>query len=575
MAELTETIKPKVILICGGRLAGLLYSMFRDDYDFIGYADDVFSCGYVEKTYGLKNLGTSESFPHLASLGAQAVVAVTDVKARQKYHDLLKNAGLSLVTLTANTAIISPYASIGRGCIVRHNAIVSAQVRVDDNTVISDGAYVGHDSIIGSNVYLSPGVNLNGSVSIGDNTFIGTGAVVMPEVKVGRGCTIGAAACVNKDIGDNMVVAGVPARPLSASRGPKPEVSVIMAAYNHEKYVSHAIESVLAQTYQDFEFIIIDDGSDDGTADVIRSFRDPRIKAQFSPHNCGAIFTKNKCLDAAQGKNIAILNSDDAFVPDKLQKQVNFLKAHPEYGAVLSDAYIIDDNGNPFTDTRHLYYNIFSQPNRDRFEWLRYFFYHGNCLCIPSALIRRECYEKVGRPDSRYIQLPDLDFWIRICFFYNIHIIQEKLTEFRIRNNEANASSAKPEHVRRMFWEYSKILRQYVTISESELISIFPEAQKFSGRYPLEPDVIPFIIAHLAIDTGDRSYMRAFALDVLYDMMGDEKQARKLYDRYRFGYKEFIEMTGRFEVLSDTPKSTLWLTRLRNIGMAFRKRLSQ
>ena len=473
-----QTSKNRIVLIGGGRLAGLLFSTFRNEYEFIGYVDDVFPCAYVESTYGLKNLGNSSTLACLASSGALAVVAITDVAARKKYHELLLASGFEMATLIARTAVVSEDAIIGKGCIVRHNAIVSAQVRLGDNSVVSDGAYIGHDSVIGENVYIAPGVNLNGSVTIGDDTFIGTGSVVLPELRVGDSCVIGAAACVNRNVPDNTTVAGVPARAV-ISTPRKPEVSVIMAAYNHEKYVAHAIGSVLDQTFKDFEFIIIDDGSDDGTADVIRRFKDSRIKAHFSIQNCGAIFTKNKCLDAARGKYVAILNSDDAFLPDKLEKQVGFLNENPEYGVVLSDASIIDDDGDPFTDTEHFYYNIFSQPNRSRFEWLRYFFYTGNCLCIPSALIRRECYEVVGRPDSRYVQLADLDFWIRICLRYELYIIQEKLTQFRVRNNEANLSGRTAENERRGRWESP---RCSATISRS------PTSKNCWQSFPKPPD---------------------------------------------------------------------------------------
>jgi sugar O-acyltransferase (sialic acid O-acetyltransferase NeuD family) len=541
--------KPKVLIVCGGRLAGLLYSMFRDDYHFIGYIDDVFPCAYIEKTYGLRKLGTSADLPRLAARDIQAVIAVTDVAARRKYHSLLHRTGFSLITLIAKTAIVSGDATIGKGCIIRHNAIISAQVHLGDNAVVSDNAYIGHDSIVGENVYIAPGVCLNGSVTIGDNSFIGTGAVVLPGLTVGRECMVGAAACVSKNTGDNETVAGVPARSLH-SAPQAPLVSVVMASYNHEKYVCQAIESVLAQTFRDIEFIIIDDGSDDRTADMIRKYDDPMIKAQFSKQNRGAIYTKNKCLDMARGKYIAILNSDDAFMPAKLEKQVAFLEGNPNVGVVLTDVSVIDDDGKPFTDKKHFYYKVFSQPNRSRFEWLRHFFYEGNCLCIPSALIRRECYDVVGRPDSRYLQLPDLDFWIRICFRYEIHIFQEKLTQFRVRSNGDNASSSKPENMRRVWWEYSKILHRYRTIcNEKELLAIFPEAMEFTKTRPVESDMIPYVVARLALAAGESPHMSAFALDTLFELLAEPGRGRRLYEEYAFGYKEFIELTGKRIIL--------------------------
>jgi sugar O-acyltransferase (sialic acid O-acetyltransferase NeuD family) len=535
--------KIRIILVGGGKLAGLIYSVFKDRYDFIGYVDDVFRCAYVESTYGLNNLGTSDDLPQLAESGAQAVVAIMDVAARRKYGDLLKKAGFTLASLIAETAIVSADAILGQGCIIRHNAVVSPQVRLGDNTVVSDGVYVGHDSIIGENVYIAPGVNINGSVTINKNTFVGTGAVILPHVKVGEDCIIGASSCVHKDVPDGTTVSGVPAKSM-ASRRRAPEVSVIMAAYNHEKYVAHSIKSVLSQTYKDFEFIIIDDGSNDGTAQEIARFDDPRIKATFSAHNAGMIFTKNKGIDLAEGRYIAIINSDDAYMPDKLQKQVDFLNSHPGYGAVFTDAQIIDDDGLAFTDKNHFYFSIFTQPNRSRYEWLRRFFYEGNCICLPSVMIRRECYDVVGRPDSRLHQLPDLDLWVRLCFKYDIHIMEEKLTQFRVRDNEANASGNRQESRQRTVWEYRKILNHYLGIhDENELLRIFPEAAEFTGPYSLTNDLIPYVLARLALKRNT-PLLNSFAMDVLFDLLGDPGRAERIHTRFGFGYKDFIELTG-------------------------------
>jgi len=540
--------KSQLILVGGGRLAGMLYAMFKDEYEFVGYVDDVYPRAYVEEKYGLKNLGTSEDLPKLLGFCQQAVVAITDTGARKKYRGRLLDAGFALITLISKRAILADNAVIAPGCIIRHNAIIGPLVRLGENTLISDNAYVGHDSNIGHNVYIAPGVNINGSVSIGDNTFVGTGAVILPELKIGNDCVIGAAACVTKDVAEGIKVGGVPAHPLKPMIK-KPTVTVLIASYNHEKYVADSLRSVLDQTWQDFEIVIVDDGSSDGTVAQIKKISDPRIKQVFLNQNQGIIVAKTKGLSMASGRYIAILNSDDMFLSDKLEKQVAFLDSHPEVGAVLTQAHVIDDDGKPFLDRNHFYYDIFMQPHRTRQEWLHHFFYKGNCLCMPSAMIRRECYEVIGYPDKRLHQLPDFDIWVRMCFRYELHILQEKLTLFRVRANEANASGNRPEAKIRSFYEHIKVLRHYLTIDrEDELLKIFPEAEKYLDPYfPLESDMIPFVIANLALETNG-TVNHVFAMDTLFQLLGDPKLTRKLYDRFRFTYKDFIKISGKYDL---------------------------
>jgi sugar O-acyltransferase (sialic acid O-acetyltransferase NeuD family) len=540
--------RSKLILVGGGRLAGMLYAMFKGEYEFMGYVDDVYPCAYVEEKYGLINLGTSEDLPKLLSVCQQAVVAITDTAARRKYREKLLDAGFALSKLISKTAVVADNAVIAPGCIIRHHAIIGPLVKLGENTVISDHVYVGHDSNIGRNVYIAPGVNINGCVSIGDNTFVGTGAVILPELKIGNDCVIGAAACVNKDVPEGVKVAGIPARPLRPTIK-KPTVTVLIASYNHEKYVADSLRSVLNQTYQDFEIVVVDDGSTDGTVAEIKKISDPRIKQAFLNRNTGIVVAKTKGLSLASGRYIAILNSDDMFLPDKLEEQVAFLDSHPEVGAVFTQADIIDDDGKPFLDRNHFYYDIFAQANRSPQEWLHHFFYRGNCLCMSSALIRRECYEAIGYPDKRLHQLPDFDFWIRMCFRYELHVLQKKLTRFRVRANEANASGQRRETRIRVIYEYTKVLRHYLAIDrEEELLKIFPEAEKYCDPHcALEGDVIPFVIAQLALET-DRTIHRAFAMDTLFQLLGDPHLARKLYERFRFTYKDFIRMTGEYNL---------------------------
>lgn len=323
-----------------------------------------------------------------------------------------------------------------------------------------------------------------------------------------------------------------------------PRVSVIIPSYNHEKYVAEAIESVLRQTYQDFEIVITDDGSSDGTVNEIRKFKDPRIKLFTFEKNKGAAFASTNCVANSMGEYIAMLSSDDAFLPDKLEKQVRFLDEHPEVWAVFGYAKIIDEDGNDFTEEGHFYTDIFKQPNRSRFEWLNYFFYTGNCLCHPSVLAKREVYTKLGPPDPRYPQLGDFYRWIKVCLKHDIHIIPEEFIKFRVRAGEANASGNRPDVAIRSYFEHIHVLKYFFELEPQDLVKAFPEAKKYE---PIEKGLVPFIICMLALEAEERPAHKAFALNNLFEILGRKDIAEKL-TRYNFSHRDFIRLTSSTDI---------------------------
>jgi glycosyltransferase involved in cell wall biosynthesis len=329
-----------------------------------------------------------------------------------------------------------------------------------------------------------------------------------------------------------------------------PMVSVVIPSYNHEKYVGEAIASVLNQTYQDFEIIITDDGSTDGTVQEIQKFKDPRIRLYCLEKNQGQFVAMRKCIEEATGEYVAVLNSDDAFLPTKLKKQVEHLDAHPELAAVFTYAAIIDDDGNDFTDKTHFYYNIFKQPNRTRHEWLNYFFYKGNCLCHPSVVIRSECHKTIGHYEERFGLLADLDFWVRLCLKREIYVIPENLVKFRVRKGEKNPSGVKLEARIRDSYEFSPILSHYLTISAwEEFTKIFENAEPYCSK--LEDDLIPFAVAMVALKANSPVH-QLFGLNTLFRLLQDSKIARKMKDQCAFGYAEFIKLTGEIDIFNMT-----------------------
>ncbi|MEG3866128.1 glycosyltransferase [Microcoleus sp. Z1_B2] len=326
-----------------------------------------------------------------------------------------------------------------------------------------------------------------------------------------------------------------------------PKVSVVMASYNHEKFVAETIQSVLDQTYQDFEFIITDDGSPDRTVDVIKKFDDPRIKLFCFPQNQGACAAMNNCINEAKGEYIAVINSDDAWLPEKLEKQVKFLDEHQEIGAVFTSAQIMDENSNDFPDKDHWYQKIFIQPNRNRFQWLKHFFFYCNCLCHPSVLIRKQCYAVTGVYDERYAQLPDWDFWIRLCMRYDIHIMPENLTKFRLRANEANASGNRADVATRTTLEISQVLRNYLNpLVIEEFLKIFPlmtnipEVGVSASIGEIETELVPFFLAKMALQIEGPA-LKYFGFELLYQMCSNAEIAGKLKNKYSF---DFNSLTG-------------------------------
>jgi glycosyltransferase involved in cell wall biosynthesis len=324
-------------------------------------------------------------------------------------------------------------------------------------------------------------------------------------------------------------------------------VSVLIPAFNHEKYINKAIISVLNQSYQNFEIIIIDDCSTDNTFKKIKYFKDPRIKAFRFNKNMGISFTLNHCIRHAKGKYISLLGSDDQYEKNKLSKQIIFMEKNPSIGAIFSWVNIINQDGNNINSKSELYRH-FQRNNKSREEWLNYFFYNNNCLCASSAMIRKEYHIQIGLYDERFLQLQDLDFWIRLLMKYNIHIIPEALVKYRVLNNKINISAERPETINRLSWEKLQILESYLSIKEvKEFKNIFPEQKKFIIN---KNEIVPkFITAYLSLN--ETPTHRVFAINTLYKLFKDKKVANKISELHNFSYKELVEIAGRYDLFNN------------------------
>ncbi len=326
-----------------------------------------------------------------------------------------------------------------------------------------------------------------------------------------------------------------------------PKVSVVIPTYNHEKYVRECIQSTLDQTYQDFEIIITDDGSTDGTVNVIKEFDDSRIQLYTYPENKGACTATNNCIRKAAGEYIAVQNSDDAWESTKLEKQVQYLDSHPEIGAVFTKVVLVDEAGNLIGPEDYKNFYIFEKENRSRYEWLNLFFSSGNCLCHPSVLIRKKCYDEVGLYDERMANIPDQDMWTRLCFKYDIHILNEKLVRFRILADKSSASADKPSTQIRSAFEYIHILNHYLAINDRKIfLKIFPEAEKYGV---VEEEYIPYFLSRIALDINTRIWV-LWGLQTLFDFLGQDGMAISLEKKYGFRYRDFYDLAAQHDIFN-------------------------
>lgn len=218
-------------------------------------------------------------------------------------------------------------------------------------------------------------------------------------------------------------------------------VSVVMPSYNHEEFVGKAIESVLAQTYENFEFIIVDDASTDKSVEVIQKYKDPRIKFTALKENTGFGAAEYGFLQA-KGKYITTIASDDMWDRNLLKHYLAFMEKNLEYGCCFCSPQVIDQNDLIRTDQD--YDKVFVAENYTRAEWFRKLYKEGNCLCAPSVCIRKFVFDTVGIFRYQYRQLQDYEYWLRLLQISNIYIYPEKLVKYRIHTDGTNKNISAP-----------------------------------------------------------------------------------------------------------------------------------
>jgi len=216
-----------------------------------------------------------------------------------------------------------------------------------------------------------------------------------------------------------------------------PKVSVIMPAYNAEKYIREAIDSILQQTFSDFEFIILNDCSADKTEEIILSYTDPRIRYSKNDRNCGVAATLNRGLALARGTYIARMDADDISLPERFEKQVAYLDAHDSVavlgcGIELFRSAAVVASGWYSADAAHMKVDLLFSCG----------------LAHPSVMMRTDIIRSLGGYDPEFDGMEDYELWCRTAETYEIVTLRETLLRYRLHENQVTRHPS-PEHTQR------------------------------------------------------------------------------------------------------------------------------
>jgi len=221
--------------------------------------------------------------------------------------------------------------------------------------------------------------------------------------------------------------------PLSSSGSPpfigeglgerfRPAVSVVMAAKNYARFLPAAVESVVAQTFHDWELVVVDDGSSDDTPDAIRPYLADRRVRYVRSDRLGQSRAKNLGVGLSRGEYVAFLDADDAWRPTKLERQLALFRDRPEVGVVFCRRSLIDANGRPLPSPPS------PPPPRGRVPDRMFV---QNFVCFSSVVVRRGVFDHVGRFDPQWDLAIDYDLWLRVAKYHDFDFIDDALVLYR------------------------------------------------------------------------------------------------------------------------------------------------
>jgi glycosyltransferase involved in cell wall biosynthesis len=222
-------------------------------------------------------------------------------------------------------------------------------------------------------------------------------------------------------------------------------VSILMPTYNRAAYLGAAIESVQQQTYSAWELCIVDDGSTDDTSRILQRYAsDRRIRLDAQP-NSGQAAARNRALRGSSGRYVCFLDSDNLWLPGKLEQQVAIMESSPNVGVVYGETDMIDGMGRPLPPSRmQRYSGKITEPLLTE-----------NFVTFNTSMVRRELLDLVGGQDAKYRRAPDYDLWLRLSLLCDFHYEPVVWAQYRVMDDQMSTDrTGRFETIERMYRDF-------------------------------------------------------------------------------------------------------------------------
>ncbi|KEO72594.1 glycosyltransferase family 2 protein [Anditalea andensis] len=295
-----------------------------------------------------------------------------------------------------------------------------------------------------------------------------------------------------------------------------PLVTVLMPAYNVGKYLNESIDSILSQTYGEFVFLIINDGSTDNTEEIILGYKDKRIKYLRNEHNIGYIESLNKGIDLISSKYILRMDADDVALPDRLEKQVNLMESRPDV-VVCGSGKINFYSGEPHTES--VAYTI-SDENHLLFSSI-----FNTSIPHPSAILRTDILKLYGlKYDKDYYYAEDKAMWLDMAQYGKLYNIEEPLIKYRIHLNQVSIKFNETQRVNSITKTKLVLARHGLELDVNELhplrLICYPQVcEKITDIYQVEALVFKIKNHFGKVGGFDEIFVSSFLNGRLYTLV--------------------------------------------------------